>query len=411
MKNTLVECRFCKAKLKSTFCDLGKTPLSNAYLLKEELKKEEKNFPLHVYVCDKCLLVQLPLHETPDKIFNDYAYFSSYSDFWLKQCEDYVKRVIKSRSLSKNSFVLEIASNDGYLLQYFKKNNVPCLGIEPAKNVAEKALNLQIPTITEFFGEKLALDLIKKYAKPNLIIANNVLAHVPDLNDFVKGLKILLKDDGIITIEFPHLLELMKHNQFDTIYHEHFSYFSIFVLDQVFKAHGLFIFDIEKLSSHGGSLRIFVCHSKNTDQNSVGKDSVLQEEKILGLDKINSYFSFQPKVEKIKRDLIAFLTKVKKENKIIMGYGAPAKGNTLLNYSNITSDLLPCTVDRNPVKQGKFLPGSHIPIYDPSIIEEIKPDYILILPWNLKNEIVNQLSFIKEWNGKFVVPIPSLEEF
>ena len=410
MKNTLHECRFCKAPLHSSFCDLGKTPLSNAYLSKEDLEKKENYYPLHVYVCDKCLLVQLPEHETPENIFNDYAYFSSYSDFWLKQCESYVNNIIKQRSLTDKSFVVELASNDGYLLQFFKKNNIPCLGIEPAKNVAEKAIALQIPTVTEFFGEKLASNLIKKYAKPDLIIANNVLAHVPDLNDFVKGLKILLKDDGIITIEFPHLVELIKHSQFDTIYHEHFSYFSIHTLDQVFKSHGLFIFDIEKLSSHGGSLRIFVAHAKKENVNSKRKELILQEERSLGLDNIDSYFSFQPKIEKIKIDLVAFLLKVKNEKKKIIGYGAPAKGNTLLNYSDISTDLLECTVDRNPFKQNKYLPGSHIPIKDPSIIKELKPDYVLILPWNLKNEIIEQLSFIKEWGGKFIVPIPRLEE-
>jgi hypothetical protein len=411
MKDILKKCRFCNEDLKYSFCDLGKTPLSNSYVSKENLNKKENFYPLHAYVCSKCLLVQLPEHESPENIFQEYAYFSSFSDFWLKHCEEYVNKITKDRGLTKNSFVVELASNDGYLLQYFKKKEIPCLGIEPAKNVAEKAISLAIPTITEFFGEKLALNLIKKYPKPDLIIANNVLAHVPNLNDFVKGMKELLGMKGVITIEFPHIMELIKNNQFDTIYHEHFSYFSIHTLDQVFKTHGLFIFDIEKLISHGGSLRIYVTHQNNKNKNSLRKEQILKEEKDLNLDKLDGYLFFQKKTEKVKKELLFFLHEAKKNKKKIIGYGAPAKGNTLLNFCGIKTDLLELTVDRSPHKQGKYLPGSLISIKSPEVIKELKPDYLLILPWNLKEEISTQLNFIRNWNGKFVVPIPALEVF
>lgn len=411
MRNILKKCRFCGEDLKNSFCDLGETPLSNSYLAKENLKKKENVFPLQAYVCSKCLLVQLPEYETPENIFQDYAYFSSFSSFWLKHCENYVNMVIEQRNLSKSSFVVEIASNDGYLLQYFKKRNIPCLGIEPAKNVAEKALSLQIPTVTEFFGENLAQDLTKKYARPDLIIANNVLAHVPNLNDFVKGLKTLLGKKGIITIEVPHVLELIKNSQFDTIYHEHFSYFSLHTLDQIFKSHELFIYDLEKIDSHGGSLRIYVCHLEDSLEHSDRKERVLKEEIDLSLDKLEGYSFFQDQAEKIKKELLSFLFQCKKEGKKIVGYGAPAKGNTLLNFCGVKTDLLEFTVDISPYKQGKFLPGSLISIKSPEEIIKVKPDFVLILPWNLKEEISRQLKLIRQWGAKFVVPIPRLEVF
>ena len=407
MKNIL-QCRFCKTELKYSFCDLGKMPLSNAYLFPSDLHKKENYYPLHVFVCEKCMLVQLPEHESPENIFSDYAYFSSYSDSWLEHSEKYVEGITKKRNLNINSFVVEIASNDGYLLQFFKKKKVPCLGIEPAENVAKVAIAKNIPTITQFFGKACASNLVEKGPKADLIIANNVLAHVPDINDFVSGMKILLKRSGMITIEVPYLLELIKNKQFDTIYHEHFSYFSLIALDQIFKAHGLQIVDVEKLFSHGGSLRIFVKHLSQENARSERFQKLLEEEKLNKLNQLEKYFLFSSSIDQIKYDLLDFLILHKKGKKKVVGYGAPAKGNTLLNYCGIKKDLLLFTVDRNPAKQNKFLPGSHIPIKSVDEIEKIKPDYILILPWNLKREIMDQLSYIRKWGGKFVVPIPQL---
>ena len=404
-----VNCRICEENVEKTFVDLGFTPLSNSYLKKNMLKNEKK-FPLHALICKKCLLVQLDEFESPKKIFSDYAYFSSYSKTWLKHAEEYVKKMKKRFNLDSNDLVMEIASNDGYLLQYFQKYNIPVLGIEPAKNVAKIAKKRKIPTITKFFGTNLAKELKKSGKQPDLLLGNNVLAHVPKLNDFVEGLKILLKPNGVITLEFPHILRLIEKNQFDTIYHEHFSYFSLITVKKLFAKHKLVIFDVEELKTHGGSLRIFIKHKENTfhkEKNSVKK--LLEKEKMFGLTKISTYTNFSHNVNFIRNELLEFLHQVKNENKVVVGYGAPAKGNTLLNFCGITSKLIKYTVDINPHKQGLYLPGSHIPIKKPKEIFKTKPDYVLILPWNLKKEIVSQMKDIKKWNGKFVTPIPKVK--
>jgi hypothetical protein len=403
------KCRFCDNPLSLSFCDLGKTPLSNAYLGKEQLLKKENFFPLHAYVCSNCLLVQLEEVESPENIFQDYAYFSSFSKSWLEHSSLYVDKMIERFGFNENSQVVELASNDGYLLQYFKNKNVPVLGIEPAANVAEIALKKGIPTIAEFFGSEFALELVKKHKKPDLLLGNNVLAHVPNLNDFVKGMKILLDDKGIITMEFPHLLNLMKENQFDTIYHEHFSYFSFFVVEKVFAKHGLTLFDVDKLKTHGGSLRIYAKHDDNSSiPISESVSSLKEEERNFGLNNLDTYVNFQQKIDENKQKLLDFLTFCKENNKKVIGYGAPAKGNTLLNYYGINTDLLNYTVDRSPYKQGRFLPGTHLPIKTPDEISKDKPDFILILPWNLREEIIEQMSFVKDWGAKFIIPIPEL---
>lgn len=404
------KCRFCNSSLELSFCDLGKTPLSNSYLTEKELHQSEYYHPLHAFLCSNCFLVQLLEYETPKNIFESYAYFSSYSESWLIHCSQYVSKICSFLRLKENSFVIEIASNDGYLLQYFLKKSIPVLGIEPAKNVAEVAMSKGIPTLVDFFGTKLAHDVTKKYKKADLIIANNVLAHVPDLNDFVKGLSLILSENGVITIEVPHLQELIRNNQFDTIYHEHFSYFSLLTLEKVFEKHNLRIFDVEKISTHGGSLRIYACLSQASHSLSDNILKLRKEEKENGLDRIDTYIKFSDKIKKIKYDLVKFLIEKKRDNKTIVGYGAPAKGNTLLNFCGIKTDFIDYTVDKNPFKVDKFLPGSHIPVKNTESINITKPDYILILPWNLKSEIMNQLSFVKKWGGKFIVPIPYLEE-
>ena len=404
-------CRFCSAPLKHTFCDLGQTPLANAYVKKENLHQKEPSFPLHVYVCDQCLLVQLKeAQTTPEGMFLDYAYFSSYSASWLQHAKKYTELMVKRFSFNSKSQVVEIASNDGYLLQYFKEKNIPILGIEPAKNIAKVAIEKGIPTKTVFFGEETARQLVEEGIRADLLLGNNVFAHVPHLNDFVKGMKIVLASEGVITLEFPHLLQLMLQNQFDTIYHEHFSYFSLLVLEKVFKAHGLELFDVEELPTHGGSLRIYVKHLQSPRK--IEKEhlqSVLAKERKAGLDKLETYLSYTERVEKVRASLLDFLHEAKKAGKTVAAYGAPAKGNTLLNYCKITPELLPFTVDLSPHKQGHFLPGSHVPIYSPEKIKEEKPDYVLILPWNLKSEIMEQMKTVRSWGGKFAVPIPELE--
>jgi SAM-dependent methyltransferase len=385
------------------------SPLSNAFL-KKEMIDSEKKYPLCAYVCDNCFLVQIPEFEKPENIFDDYAYFSSYSSTWLQHAENYVNMIIKKFNFNEKNFVVEIASNDGYLLQFFKEKNIPILGIEPAVNVAKVAIEKEIPTITKFFSVNTANELRIEGKNPDLIIGNNVLAHVPNLNDFVQGLKILLKPNGVITLEFPHLLQLIQLNQFDTIYHEHFSYFSLTSLYQIFSSHNLNIFDVEELSTHGGSLRIFVKHSSNIlyeKKQSVSK--MLQVEEEFGLKKIETYKNFSNKVKKTKDGLRRFLENVKKENKKIACYGAAAKGNTLLNYCDVKSDEIEYVVDKNPHKQGLLLPGTHIPIKTPEEIFQTKPDYVLILAWNLKDEIMLQMEKIKTWGGKFVIPIPEVK--
>jgi 2-polyprenyl-3-methyl-5-hydroxy-6-metoxy-1,4-benzoquinol methylase len=404
-----INCRICGWKTEKTFINLGHAPLSNSYL-KKKLIKNEKKFPLHALICTKCMLVQLEEFESAKKIFTEYAYFSSYSKTWLKHAEKYVKKMKKKLNLNSDNLVIEIASNDGYLLQYFKKYEIPVLGIEPAKNVAKIAKKKKIPTITKFFGTKLAKELVKSGKQPDLLLGNNVLAHVPNLNDFVEGLKILLNQNGVITLEVPHILQLIDKNQFDTIYHEHFSYFSLITLKKLFTKHKLKIFDVEQLNTHGGSLRIFIKHENNDfqkERKSVKK--ILEIEKIFGLTKISTYTNFSQEVNLIRKELLNFLHKSKEDNKIVVGYGAPAKGNTLLNFCEINFELIDYTVDMNPHKQGMYLPGSHILIKDPNEIFKTKPDYVLILPWNLKKEIMTQMKDIRKWGGRFVIPIPEVK--
>jgi 2-polyprenyl-3-methyl-5-hydroxy-6-metoxy-1,4-benzoquinol methylase len=404
------KCRFCKTSLQHTFVDLGMSPLSNSYLKLDQLNQAEKFYPLHTYVCEQCLLVQLEEFESPDHIFSDYAYFSSYSDSWLNHAKKYTDLMIDRFSLNKSSLVIEIASNDGYLLQFFQEQDIPILGIEPAVNVAQVAETKGIPTLVKFFGVQTAQELFDLGKSSDLLLGNNVLAHVPDINDFVAGMKIILKPEGVLTMEFPHLWQLINQNQFDTIYHEHFSYLSFTTVEKIFAFHGITLFDVEELSTHGGSLRIYGMHEHN--QKFIVSDRVRlikEKEHQAGLDKVDTYLQFSNQVMSTKRKLLSFLIELKNNGKTIVGYGAPAKGNTLLNYCGIRTDLLDYTCDRSPHKQGLFLPGTHIPIYHPDKIAETKPDYVLILPWNLKDEIYSQLSYIREWGGKFIVPIPEVE--
>ena len=408
-KRTNPSCRFCGTSLTHTFVDLGMSPLSNAYLKKEQLEGMEPFYPLHTRVCPACFLVQLPEFESPEKIFGDYAYFSSFSDTWLLHARDYADMIIKRLRLGGDCLVIEIASNDGYLLKNFILRNIPVLGIEPAANVAKAATEQGVSTLVEFFGKKLAGSLKTEGKAADLIIGNNVLAHVPDLNDFVAGLKLLLKPDGVITMEFPHLMRLIAENQFDTIYHEHFSYFSFITAERIFADHGLTLFDVEELPTHGGSLRIYAAHSDNPlFPAAPDTERIKAKERDFGLDRIESYSAFGEKIRGIKRNILEFLIKAGAEGKKIAGYGAPAKGNTLLNYCGIRTDFIEYTVDRNPGKQGLFLPGTHIPVYHPDRIRETKPDYLFILPWNLKNEIMEQMKHIREWGAKFVIPIPDI---
>ena len=409
MQNKNIRCRFCGAVLKYKLVDLGMSPLANSYLSTAQLTKEEPCYPLEVYVCQQCFLVQLQEFESPENIFSDYVYFSSYSDTWLKHAKNYVDKMISTFGLNTASYVVEIASNDGYLLQYFIKEGIPVLGIEPASNVAEVAKQKGIPTETIFFGAETAKLLASQEKYADILLGNNVLAHVPDLNDFVTGLRILLKPYGVITMEFPHLMRLMEETQFDTIYHEHFSYFSFLTVEKIFSAHRLTIFDVEELPTHGGSLRIYARHKENNTKPISRRFFELKErEKKAGYTNINYYFSFSDKVKAVKRDILNFLIQAKAENKTIIGYGAAAKGNTLLNYCGINAGVIDYVADRSPYKQNCYLPGSHIPIEAPEKIRETKPDYVLILPWNIKDEIIKQLSFIREWSGKFVIPIPKV---
>jgi len=407
---TLSNCRFCNELLQIDFVDLGFTPLSNSFLKKQDLTKPENKYSLHAYVCKKCLLVQLEEFEKPEKIFSDYMYFSSYSKTWLEHAKNYTDFMISKMKLNELSQVIEIASNDGYLLQFFKDQKIPVLGIEPALNVAKIAKEKNIPTISKFFGTQTAKNLVNEEKFADLLIGNNVLAHVPNLNDFVEGLKIILKKYGIITMEFPHILQLIKNNQFDTIYHEHFSYFSFLTVQKVFSSHQLIIFDVEELSTHGGSLRIFVKHEDdNTKPISKNVQILNQKELEYDSDKISSYTNFQRKIEIIRDDITNFFIQAMAEKKKVVGYGAPAKGNTLLNYCNINNKMMNFTVDVSKHKQGLYLPGTHIPIFSPEKIKDVKPDYVFILPWNLKDEIMTQLEYIREWGGKFVIPIPEVK--
>jgi len=408
----LAKCRFCNTKLKNTFVDLGMSPLANSYLKKEQLNKKENFYPLNAYVCSNCYLVQLEEFESPKEIFNEYAYFSSYSDSWLRHAKIYSEKVIERFNINSKSKVIEIASNDGYLLQYFKKENIPVLGIEPAKNVALEAEKKGISTIKEFFNCELVEEILKQNIKADLLIGNNVLAHVPNINDFVKAMKLILKSNGIITMEFPHLLQLINENQFDTIYHEHFSYLSLIAVNNIFQKHGLCIFDVEELNTHGGSLRIYAKHMEDTSKDIHQNVAIIVEKEIkLGLNEVEAYTEFHEKVKKIKRNSLQHLIKLKNKGYKIVGYGAPAKGNTFLNYCGIGSDFLEYTVDKNPYKQELCLPGTHIPIYPVEKIKETKPDYVVILPWNIKEEVIEQIKYIREWNGNFITFIPQIEVF
>lgn len=402
-------CRFCGAELLHTFADLGLSPMCETYPSAADLNRGETYYPLHVYVCEQCLLVQLEEFETPENIFSDYAYFSSFSDSWLAHCERYCRAMQSRFGLSQQSFVVEVASNDGYLLQYFVKDGVPVLGIEPAANVAKVAVERGVRTLVRFFGAQLARELAAEGRTADLVVGNNVLAQVPDLNDFVEGLKILLKAEGVLTLEFPHIRQLIERNEFDTIYHEHFSYFSLLAAAKILERHSLRVFDVEELKSHGGSLRVYACHARNTTY-CIGPNvkKVLDDEARAGLDQVEGYQGFAAQVRETKFALVEFLLHAAQEGKKVAGYGAPGKSATLLHYCGIGKDLIEYTVDRSPYKQGRFLPGNHIPIYHPDRISETKPDYVVILPWNLKDEIMRQLQFIREWGGRFVVPIPKL---
>ncbi len=407
--STNANCRFCGTSLSHTFVDLGMSPLCESYLSSQQLNQMEPFYPLHVHVCDNCFLVQLESYVSPEHIFTEYAYFSSYADTWLQHAKAYTDLMVERFSLNEKSHVVEVASNDGYLLQYFVEKNIPCLGVEPAANVAKVAIDNGVPTLVEFFGVETARQLAAQGKQADLLLGNNVLAQVPDLNDFVAGMKILLKPQGVITVEFPHLMCLMAENQFDTIYHEHFSYFSFITAAKIFAAHGLTLFDVEELSTHGGSLRIYARHQEDTSKPISDRAMELRKrEEEAGFTDMQCYANFAEQVKETKRKLLEFLITAKREGKTVVGYGAPGKGNTLLNYCGIRTDFLDYTVDRNPYKQGKFLPGTHIPIYHPDKIVQTKPDYVLILPWNFKDEIMKQMASIRDWGGQFVVPIPEV---
>ncbi|MFT5445823.1 MAG: 2-polyprenyl-3-methyl-5-hydroxy-6-metoxy-1,4-benzoquinol methylase [Gammaproteobacteria bacterium] len=402
-------CRFCHSPLTTTFVDLGKSPMSNSYLLPEQANRMEPFYPLHAYVCDTCLLVQLEEFESPEAIFSDYAYFSSYSASWLEHARGYCEMAVDRFALGRNSQVVELASNDGYLLKNFAASGIAVLGIEPAKNVAEAAIASGIPTRIQFFGTRTAQQLRQQGVRADLLLGNNVLAHVPDINDFVAGLPLLLADDGVVTMEFPHLLRLIQQVQFDTIYHEHFSYLSLHAVEQVFAHHGLRIFDVETLPTHGGSLRIFACHQLDKRVEEPGLAVVRKMEVEQRLNILDAYLGFAEQVNTVKRGLLRFLIDAKEAGKQVAGYGAPAKGNTLLNYCGVRTDLLDYTVDLSPHKQGKLLPGTHIPVFTPEKLAETKPAYILILPWNLKREIAEQLHWVRDWGAKLVVAVPSVQ--
>ena len=399
-------CRFCGNRLENTVVDLGMSPLCESYVSDRQLNHMEAFYPLHVYVCDHCFLVQLEEYVSREEIFTEYAYFSSYSDDWLKHSEEYVSKMIANLQLDGRSRVVELASNDGYLLQYFVESGIPVLGIEPARNVARVAEEKGVHTLVEFFGRNLADQLAEEGKSADLLVGNNVLAQVPDVNDFVSGMKILLKSDGVITMEFPHLMCLIEENQFDTIYHEHFSYFSLFAAEKIFAGHGIVLYDVEELPT----LRIYGRHAEDPGKPVSDRYRELKNREIeAGVNRIEYYRCFGEKVIETKFKLLDFLISAKRRGKTIVGYGAPGKGNTLLNYCGIRGDFIDFTVDRNPYKQGKFLPGTHIPILAPEKIDETRPDYILILPWNLKDEIMSQMAHIREWGGKFLIPIPQVK--
>jgi 2-polyprenyl-3-methyl-5-hydroxy-6-metoxy-1,4-benzoquinol methylase len=406
-----MKCRFCNTELEHVFIDLINSPASNSFLTEEELNEPEVFYPLKVFTCHKCFLVQVDEYKQSDKIFdNRYVYFSSYSKSWLKHAQEYTEMMINRFGVNTQSRVVEIASNDGYLLQYFTKKNIPVLGVEPTANTAEVAKSKGIETVVDFFGVRLAKELAIKNLEADVLLGNNVLAHVPDIIDFVGGMKILLKKNGVITMEFPHLLQLVANNQFDTIYHEHFSYLSFTTVKAIFESQGLELFDVDELPTHGGSLRIYAKHKEDTSKqidDSVSR--MLKMEQTTGIADIRYYSNFSEKAMKVKLDVLVFLAEQKMQGKKVAAYGAAAKGNTLLNYCGVKNDMIAYVVDANPHKQNKFLPASHIPVVDESHLRSDKPDFVIVLPWNLKDEIVSQLTYIKEWGGKFVVPIPALQ--
>ena len=405
-------CMFCGTPLHATFVDLGMSPLCESYISREQLNQMESFYPLHAYVCETCFLVQLDEYVSPEKIFTEYAYFSSYSDSWVQHMKKYTDMIIERFSLGRRNFVVEIASNDGYLLQHFVARSIPVLGIEPAANIAKVAIEKGVPTLVKFFGEKVARQLAMEGKQADLVAGANVLAQVPDVNDFVRGIKILLKSRGVVTIEFPHLMRLIEENQFDTIYHEHYSYFSFLTVERIFAAHGISLFDVEEVPTHGGSLRIYGCHADGSSYPIGPRVSELRTREVQrGFNRLERYSTFTEQVKETKRKLLEFLIRAKREGKSIAGYGAPGKGNTLLNYCGIRTDFIDYTVDRNPYKQGKFLPGTHIPIYSPEKINDTKPDYVLILPWNFKDEIMAQMSHIRKWGGQFLTPIPEVNVY
>jgi len=404
---TTARCLFCKAPLRHTFVDLGMSPLCESYRTKEQLNQMEPFYPLHVKVCDNCFLVQLEQYVSAEHIFSEYAYFSSFSDSWLKHSSKYVELISNRFNLDGRSLVIELASNDGYLLQYFVKKGIPVLGVEPAVNVAKAAEQKGVPTLVKFFGRQTSLEMVAGGRLADLVIGNNVLAQVPDINDFVAGIRLILKPGGVATLEFPHLMRLMQENQYDTIYHEHFSYFSLLTVEKIFAAHGLILFDVDEIPTHGGSLRIYLKHIEDSSEPVTPAVTNLRERELAaGLNGLMAYNAFSEQVMESKRKLLELLIRLRSEGKRVAGYGAPGKGNTLLNYCGIRADFIEFTVDRNPYKQGRFLPGTHVPIYPVEQISNRRPDYILILPWNLKDEIIAQLDYAREWGAKFIVPIP-----
>ena len=407
-----MNCRFCKEELKNVFIDLINSPASNSFLTKEELNEPETFYPLKVYTCANCFLVQVDEYKKSDAIFDsNYAYFSSYSTSWLAHAKQYTDMMTERFGYNEDSLIIEVASNDGYLLQYFKEKNIPVMGIEPTANTAEVAIGKGIKTVIQFFSAELADNFANDWnVKADLLLGNNVLAHVPDIMDFVAGIKIILKDTGVVTMEFPHLMQLIDNSQFDTIYHEHFSYLSFYTVQQIFASQGLELFDVEEIPTHGGSLRIYAKHAAD-DSKTVTENvaALLKKEMDKGMATLAYYDNFQQKVLKVKLDLTDFLIQQKRAGKKVAAYGAAAKGNTLLNYCGIKNDLIDFVVDANPHKQDKFLPASHIPVVNEQYLKDAKPDFVIILPWNLKDEITAQLNYIKEWGGQFVIPIPELQ--
>ena len=402
-------CRLCGANLSRTFVDLGMSPLCESYVPAGQLDEPEIFYPLHVRLCDSCLLVQLPAYVSGEHIFSDYAYFSSYSDSWVAHAKQYAEAMIGRLGLTTGSLVTEVASNDGYLLQHFRRREIPVLGVEPAANVAEAARGLGIPTEVEFLGADTGPEIARRHGRADLVAANNVFAHVPDIRGFAAGLRALVKDTGLVTLEFPHLLRLMERRQYDTIYHEHFSYLSLLTSSRVLATAGLRVVDVDELSTHGGSLRVYARPEESAGEPTAQVKAVLDEEESAGLHTVAGHEGFAREVLQIKSDLLGFLLGAAGEGRSVAGYGAPGKGNTLLNHCGVRSDLLSYTVDRSPQKQGKFLPGTHIPIYPPERLAQTRPDYVLVLPWNLREEISQQLDYIRSWGGRLVFPIPALE--